>query len=154
MNLFTLPLMVSWLHIASTWFMVGLVWFVHCVHYPLLQDIPPEIAPSYERAHVKRTTPLIPLVMIAEVITAIWLLLLYPNKWQTQLNFGLLIIVWIVTFIAVVPVHNRLCQTYTTKDLEQLLFTNLIRSIVWLFHGLTSIAIMAMMLQKAAVANE
>jgi hypothetical protein len=123
---------IATIHVLSTWFMVGLVAFVHCIHYPLLRDLPPACVPDYQKAHVRRTSPLIPIVMLIEAGTAIWLL---PRGAWAIANFGTLAVVWLVTFVCIVPIHDRLCQRHDAGDVTLLLRWNLVRTLAWLGHG-------------------
>lgn len=130
---------VVWIHLLSTWFMIGLVWFVQCVHYPLLRDLPPEIVPTYQKAHVRRTSPMIPIVMIGEAVSG--LMLVFPAFSAIAIaNLGLLVGVWLTTFALIVPVHGRLCRQHETALVTRLLRLNLLRSLLWLAHGFTALA--------------
>lgn len=49
---------VFWLlvvHAATTLFMVGVIWFVQIVHYPLCSRVGGAAFAGYERDHVRRT---------------------------------------------------------------------------------------------------
>lgn len=131
---------VVWIHLLSTWFMIGLVWFVQCVHYPLLRDLPPEIVPTYQKAHVRRTSPMIPMVMIVEAVSG--LMMVFPTiSLIAVANLVLLVGVWLTTFILIVPIHQRLCQRHDADDVTRLLRLNLLRSLLWLTHGFTALAL-------------
>lgn len=56
-------------HLAATLFMVGAVWFVQVVHYPLMAGQPP----AYAREHGRRTGWVLGPVMVAELGTAVLL---------------------------------------------------------------------------------
>lgn len=124
-----------WIHAAASWFMVGLVWFVQCVHYPLLSDLPAETVPAYQIAHMRRTSPLIPIVMLLEAATGVWI---YDGSTIWIANFLLLLFIWVFTFAVIVPLHVRLATKYDPAIHRRLLTTNLIRSLVWLAHGVTA----------------
>ena len=55
----TLSLPVLLVHFAATFYMVGLVWFVQRVHYPLYASVGSQQFPAYEGAHVSRTSPVV-----------------------------------------------------------------------------------------------
>jgi sterol desaturase/sphingolipid hydroxylase (fatty acid hydroxylase superfamily) len=66
-------------NLAATWFMVGLIWFVQVVHYPLFAAVPAgEPFAAYHRQHVRRTTWVVAPVMLVELVTAVALLLARP----------------------------------------------------------------------------
>ena len=57
-------------HAAATLFMVGLIWFVQRVHYPLLSGVGSREFATYEQAHVGRTFPVVGPPMVLEAATA------------------------------------------------------------------------------------
>ena len=69
-------------HAGATFYMVGLIWFVQRVHYPLLAGVGPQQFPGYERAHVDRTFSVVGPPMLLEAFTGIGLLA------DPDLNFG------------------------------------------------------------------
>lgn len=141
---------IAWLHLASSWFMVGLVWFVQYVHYPLLYDLPATAVPTYQQAHIRRTFPLIPLVMLTEALTA---LLLWPGQvtdsvgWAWLVNTISLAVVWLLTFAVLVPLHQRLTLGYDPRTHQRLLRWNLARSVAWLAHGLAATGLLRAILR-------
>ncbi len=44
------------LHLGSTWFMVGLIWLIQIVHYPLFARVGVEQFVPYEREHSRLIT--------------------------------------------------------------------------------------------------
>ncbi len=48
---------MTWLllNLIVTWYMVGLIWLIQVVHYPLFANIPTAAFPDYERQHTHRT---------------------------------------------------------------------------------------------------
>ena len=46
------PLVIA--HVAATLFMVGLIWTIHVVHYPLFAEVGAENYVDYQSAHVER----------------------------------------------------------------------------------------------------
>ena len=66
------------LHFASTWAMVGLIWFVQIVHYPLFAQVGRDEFPLYERRHKAWTTWIVAPLMLTELLTAIVLCVWRP----------------------------------------------------------------------------
>ena len=60
------------IHSFATWAMVGVIWFVQIVHYPLYKKIK-EGFQSYERMHLRRTSLLLSPILITEMVTALFL---------------------------------------------------------------------------------
>lgn len=57
--------------LAATLFMVGLIWFVQAVHYPLLARVGRDCLTEYEAAHVRLTTRIVGPPMLIEAATAV-----------------------------------------------------------------------------------
>ena len=66
------------IHLAATWALVGLIWFVQLVHYPLFSAVAPERFVVFEAEHSKRTTWVVAVLMPAEAITGMALALNPP----------------------------------------------------------------------------
>ncbi|MBM4195260.1 MAG: hypothetical protein FJ202_12930 [Gemmatimonadetes bacterium] len=65
---------IEWLlllHAAMTLFMVGVIWFVQVVHYPLFSRVGEAAFPEYGRHHVRRTGWVVGLPMLVELGAAI-----------------------------------------------------------------------------------
>lgn len=62
-----------WLQAGSTWIMVGIIWFVQIVHYPLFSFAGRVEFPMYEHEHRRRTTWVVlpPILLIGVMNPAI-----------------------------------------------------------------------------------
>jgi hypothetical protein len=71
-----LPLQWTWwivvLHAAATGMMIGIIWFVQVVHYPLMALVGRDGYPAYQAAHSRRTTFVVMPPMLVESATGIW----------------------------------------------------------------------------------
>jgi len=135
----TLSLLVLVLHFAATFYMVGLVWFVQQVHYPLFAGVGSQQFPAYERAHVSRTNPVVGPPMLIEVVTALVLVALpIPNvpHLLPWLGVGLLVVIWLSTSLLQVPRHRELSAGFETSTHRSLVATNWIRTSAWSLRGL------------------
>ncbi len=65
--------------VFSTLFMVGLIWFVQIVHYPLYANVGREQFPEYEALHNRRTNWVVGPAMLIEMVTAAMLLKYSPH---------------------------------------------------------------------------
>lgn len=135
----TLSLLVLVLHFAATFYMVGLVWFVQRVHYPLFAGVGSQQFPAYERAHTSRTNPVVGPPMLIEAVTALALLALpMPNVPQPLpwLSVGLLVVIWLSTSLLQVPRHRELSAGFEPSAHRRLVATNWIRTSAWSLRGL------------------
>jgi hypothetical protein len=132
-------------HAGATWFMAGLIWFVQIVHYPLLEAVPADAFPAYERAHQQRTTWVVGPVMLLEASSAVLLLWLPRGKLTgTTLRWSglaLLALIWISTFALQVPLHAKLAMQFDGAVWHRLVVTNWLRTIAWTVRGVIALSI-------------
>jgi hypothetical protein len=124
-------------HAAATWALVGLIWFVQLVHYPLLSEIAPDDLPRYEQRHRERIFGLVATLMAVEGATAG---LLVARSMGTARRLGmaglaLLGVIWISTWAWQVPLHARLSHVADREALAELVASNWLRTIAWTLRG-------------------
>jgi hypothetical protein len=125
------------LQLASTLFMVGLIWFVQVVHYPLLELVGSGFT-LYERMHANRTGWVVGLPMCLELATAVWIAFLPSTTlpaWSRWLGLGLVGIVWASTALLQVPAHGRLAEGFDAAVHARLVATNWLRTFAWTARG-------------------
>lgn len=128
---------VLWAHAASTALMTGLVLFVAVVHYPLFARVSPGDPTGfirYEVEHASRTSFVVGPLMLVEAATAIGILMLRPAGvpgWMAVLSVVLLAVVWGVTFLGAVPMHQRLALGFDASAHRVLLIWNWVRTAAW-----------------------
>ncbi len=122
--------------LASTLFMVGLIWFVQIVHYPLFAAVPESASAAYERAHTERTTWVVIVPMLIELASAIWLATLPgEDRALRYVGLALLAVVWASTFFLQVPMHEKLASGFDTGAHARLVLTNWVRTLAWTARG-------------------
>ena len=119
---------------AAALFMTGVIWFVQIVHYPLFIFADKESFPQFSITHSNKAGYVVILPMLAELLTALLLIYLYPSspfyKYYV-FAFLLLAVVWVSTFLIQVPVHKKLSGGYNKNKIEILVKYNWIRTIGW-----------------------
>ncbi len=128
-----MPLLVV-LHIASTWFMAGVIWVVQLVHYPLFRLVGYEQFAQYEQAHTFWITWVVAPAMLLEAATALLLFWMPPPKVSKSLlwlNLASVGIIWLSTAFLQVPCHQRLSLGFDPLVHQRLVQTNWIRTLVW-----------------------
>lgn len=123
---------------AATWYMVGLIWQVQIVHYPLLSGIGADQFPKYHRQHANRITPVVGLPMLIELATAVLLYAASPLPQLAPLlalGLGLVIAVWVSTAALQIPCHSRLSHGFDPRIHRWLVLSNWIRTLAWTSRG-------------------
>lgn len=127
------------LHLASTLFMLGVIWFVQVVHYPLFAKTGADAFPAYEQAHATLTTWVVATPMLVEATTAGLLLWLRPeglSNFQCVAGVVLVAVIWLATMRLQVPCHRLLTAAFDAKVHQRLVSTNWLRTTAWSLRGL------------------
>lgn len=125
-------------NIAATFIMIGIIWFVQVVHYPLYTRINPDAFPNYEVAHVNLITLIVGPAMFIEAGTALLLIIGRPPGvplWMLIAGLLLVGVIWAVTIFFNVPQHNQLSFKFDADTHRALLRINWIRTIAWTLRG-------------------
>lgn len=123
------------LHAASTWALVGLIWVVQLVHYPLFSQIDPERFHDYHALHMRRITWVVGPLILAEGFTAALLIWqgFHPPLFLGSLPF--LLFNWLCTFFVQVPLHEKLSRSFDLPTIHRLVHTNWWRTGAWSIRG-------------------
>ncbi len=118
--------------------MVGLIWFVQMVHYPLFAYVGESDFPAYEKRHRAWIFWIVGPAMLTEGITAGVLTWYGPPElvafsWWTGLT--LLGILWLSTALIQMPCHKRLSQGFDGTVHRRLVKTNWLRTSAWSARG-------------------
>ena len=126
-------------HAYATLAMVGLIWFVQVVHYPLYAKVGANAFAAYHEQHVQRTTAVVAPFMLVELGCSVWLLAAPDPRyagWMPWVGMLLLGVIWVSTALLQVPSHGRLQAGYTTAAHAFLVRTNWIRTSAWTLRGI------------------
>lgn len=126
---------------GATLALVGLVWFVQVVHYPLFARVPGDAFAVYEREHAKRTTWVVAPLMGVEAVCAAVLLAVEPGV-LTALGALLVGAIWASTFLVQVPCHRILQRGWDEAAHRRLVRTNWLRTGAWSARGAIAIALL------------
>lgn len=130
------------LHAAATLFMVGVIWFVQIVHYPLFSRVGEAGFSDYERHHAQRTTWVVAPPMLVELgtaMTVVW----YVGGALAWCGLLLLALVWASTGLWQVPAHRRLEGGFDAATHRRLTTTNWVRTAAWSARGIIACWLLA-----------
>lgn len=142
----TADLLVLSAQLAATWAMVGLIWFVQVVHYPLFAMVGAEGFADYERAHRWRTSFVVGPPMAIELLAAVALVLDPPVQLGRALPLIGLVVLGVVhlgTVTLSVPAHDRLSAGFDPAAASRLVRTNWVRTAGWSVRGVLSLVMLA-----------
>ena len=118
--------------------MVGLIWIVQIVHYPLFGYVGSKEFITYHEKHKILISPVVGIVMIVELVTAGILIFQIPKgipNWTAIVGIILLGVIWFSTLFLQIPYHNKLSSKFDKNVLMMLVNTNWIRTICWSLRG-------------------
>ena len=127
-------------HAISTTYMMGLIWFVQLVHYPLFAQVGREAHLVYHRQHVQKTTWAVGPPMIMEAMAS-YLLFSTTSFGYNLPSFGLmfLLIIWLSTALLQVPCHNQLVLGFEASVHRRLVWSNWLRTLAWSLRAMIAI---------------
>ena len=129
------PSLLLLAHAAATWFMVGVIWFVQVVHYPLFGQVGSREFAGWQAANVRRTTFVVGPAMGVEAASALGLPFVLPG-WIPWSGLGLLALCWASTAFLQVPCHARLERSFDPATGHRLVTSNWVRTVAWTARGL------------------
>ena len=135
-------------HAACTWFMVGLIWIVQVVHYPLFALVGESGYRDYQRAHQTRIGVIVMPVMLCELALTAWIALRPPAglpAWAGWSGAALLGVVWASTLLLQVPQHRRLEDGFDGRAHGLLVGTNWVRTLAWSLRGALAMVMIALL---------
>lgn len=124
-----------------TLLLVGLIWTMQVVHYPLFRYAEGEHFEEFHAAHAQRITWLVGLLMPAEALLAGLLVFHVPSPW-TWIGAALVLALWLTTALLSIPAHQRLASGFDSAAHRRLVRTNWIRTLAWTARGLIALAML------------
>lgn len=125
-------------NLVVTLFMVGLIWMVQVVHYPLFDDVGEQDYVSYQQRHQLKITYLVGPAMLLELVTAL-LMIWWPAEGVSislvYIGVALIGVIWISTALVQVPCHEHLIKGFDQDAYRCLVKSNWVRTIAWTARG-------------------
>lgn len=133
-------------HLAATLMMVGIIWFVQVVHYPLFSQVGAAGFPAYADAHSRLTTYVVGPPMLVEAATAVLLVFVRPAGvpvYFAWIGLVLLAVVWLSTALLQVPRHTKLGLGFDNAEWAGLVSTNWVRTAAWSLRAAVALAMIS-----------
>lgn len=132
---------VAVVHLVATWFMVGLIWTIHVVHYPLFAEVGTSTYPAFQAAHVDRIGRLLAFPWAIEGVSAA--VLAAVSLWggyrslRVPAVLGALAmgVVLVISGFWSAPAHGGLADGFDSAVHARLMDANLVRTIAWTVRG-------------------
>ncbi|MFN0246417.1 MAG: hypothetical protein ACKV2T_05890 [Kofleriaceae bacterium] len=132
--------------LATTLPLVGLIWFVQVVAYPLFARVGSANFSAYHQTHSRLITYLVAPLMAGELAFAmLWILEPAAGVPRTVVWAGaaLAASAWIATVLVSVPQHAKLTRGFDARAHQVLTVTNWLRTAIWTARGAILIWVVA-----------
>ena len=134
--------------------MVGLIWTIHVVHYPLFGEVGEATYVAFQSAHVDRIGKLLFVPWLTEGITLVALLWLAFIAGRRELRTPVMIgavamaVVLVISGFWSAPAHGELMDGFDSAVHDRLMTANLIRTLAWSVRGVTAVWILALVWRR------
>ncbi|MDA8575793.1 hypothetical protein N9L24_01975 [Candidatus Marinamargulisbacteria bacterium] len=124
---------ILWIQATASLSMLTLIILVQVVIYPQFAHVGHSELTDYAMAHVRRISYVVVPIMLAEAasLAGLWA---FPNAHTPALYWTttLLALIWLLTFIKIVPIHNQLCAHGNPQNIPLLVKLNAYRTGLWI----------------------
>ncbi len=113
--------------------MTGVIWLVQLVYYPSPRAWREEHFVEWERRNTRRTGLVVGPAMLVEALSLAVLLFMTSGSRRSWLIVSavLLALIWLSTLLIQAPCHARLERERRGGDVELLISTNWLRTLLW-----------------------
>jgi hypothetical protein len=145
---------VAVIHLIATWFMVGLIWTIHTVHYPLFAQVGDATYVAFQAAHVERIGRLLLVPWAVEGVTAAIIVLvafgtrdrrLLPPAVIGALAMG---VVLVISGFWSAPAHGELADGFDATVHDRLMAADLVRTLAWTVRGACAAWVVAVLWRR------
>lgn len=123
------------IHAATTWALVGLIWIVQLVHYPLFRSVGRDRFQDYHARHTRAITWVVAPLMFTELGTAVVLLVGQVRDPWLLASLVPLAFNWLSTWWIQIPQHHRLSAGFDEAVHGRLVRLNWLRTVSWSLRG-------------------
>lgn len=132
------------LALVATWGMVGVIWTMQLVHYPLLGELSSFAPGTAASDHARRITWVVGPLMAVEGVAALALLVQRPATMSVASAWGAAVLLAVAlgsTVLLQVPQHTKLAAGHDDAVVTALIAGNWIRTVAWTAKGVLLAAV-------------
>jgi succinate dehydrogenase/fumarate reductase cytochrome b subunit len=114
----------------SNLLMIGISILVQFIIYPSFKNPDFKNFNKFHKSYSNKMFYLISPIMLSELFSSA--ILVYENLDESYLiSFCLLILIWVLTFMFIVPIHNSLSKKHNEKMVGKMIKMNGLRTLFW-----------------------
>ena len=110
--------------------MIGVISITQLITYPSFLEIDRAKFVDFHKKYVRTISFIAVPAMILELCTLIYMNI-YISNLILMKSLLVLIMLWLITFIIIVPIHNQLSKEFDYEKVISLIRYNWIRSVLW-----------------------
>ncbi|MEY2958954.1 MAG: hypothetical protein RLZZ01_1522 [Actinomycetota bacterium] len=117
--------------------MVGFIWTIQLLVYPLMAKVPAAGFVTFERFHQQRVVAVLSVFAVVEVVSAGALALVDTGTptWLWLTGGVVLVALWVSTGAYYAPLHGRLATGFDGRLHRRLVRSNWLRTALWSARG-------------------
>ena len=122
-------------HLAVTWFIVGLIWLIQLIVYPQFLRVGAADFRAYHFSHCLRIGFMIVPLVLFEAGSAAWLLYEGLRSMPFLISLGMIPLIGLSTAVWQAAYHKRLMLGRDDAVIRHLILTNWVRTLGWTARG-------------------
>jgi len=116
------------LNLFSNIYLIAISIIVQLVVYPSFKNLKKKSFTTFHKNYTKKMLFLVGPIMLLELIASLILVLKFD---QIKLPLIPLSFVWFLTFLLIVPIHNKLSKRFQEIEHKKLINLNFYRTLAW-----------------------
>lgn len=139
--------MNGWLiaNLAGTALMVGFIWTIQLLTYPMMAAVPDDGFVAFELMHRTRVTAVLAVLAPLEIVAAAGVAAFVDEvpAWMSIGSGAVLVAIWCSTLLYYAPLHMRLSSGFDAMIHRRLVRTNWVRTAAWTLRGAAAVTMIA-----------
>ena len=120
----------------SNLLMIGISILVQFIIYPAFKNPDFKNFNSFHLSYSNKMFYIVAPVMLTELFSSLILVYISPSK-TYQISLVFLVLIWLLTFLFIVPIHNFLSTNHSKKKVQKMIKLNGLRTFFWFSKYLT-----------------
>ena len=117
------------LNLLSNIYLIAISIIVQLVVYPSFKNLEKESFSTFHKNYAKKMLFIVGPIMFLELLASLILVIKFN---QSSFSLIPLTFVWLLTFLLIVPVHNKLSKRFQEIEHKKLINLNFFRTIAWI----------------------
>ena len=115
----------------SNLLMVGISLLVQIIIYPSFKDFEFKNFNKFHLSYSKKMLYIVAPIMLIEMFSSIFLIIKVQSA-PILISTIVLFLIWIITFLYIVPIHNHLSLNHDNIKIKNLIKLNAFRTFLWI----------------------